>query len=564
MKAKYVSKAQWLGYMTAAILIASLEPSFAEPKKTATKKAAQRAANDTKSEAAVEGKAALTAQPTTLPASPDVLHSALAEDPSLTHEGDVFPVGYANRPAKPEEEKLSIFGRVMFRAMTGQQDSPYSHGNDFDNPDFNFRRLRLGAIYQGSKNWGALIHLRLENAMNVGPGVAPNRGLIQEANLWYQWDFMRTKITAGMINQPFAREYQVSSANLVNIERGMVNDALQQFDNGIQINFNPLREFDKKLDRYVTVYGMIGTGGGGGGDFNGGRRVDLYAPINLTSSGATTNNPNASTPISPFFYGRININPLGAMQRGNKEVGWVEGEEMFLTENKISFGAALAGTNETRITNSIRPEYQTRAPTVAPFSGAAIATNAFQFVPMPITLSSNTSGTNSVGQCAPGVQCSLLAQTYDVKGNLLGFYFDAQYSYFGGAAGQNVTGVTATIGRNFHISKGMWIMPLIRYDFMKGNFGNAMGHYNTSGLSSDPSNQITKLWAGLNFYIDKNLAKIQVAYAKTLNNYQGYDNGSNALAPYKQDMIIVNAVTSFWTGAQIADKPNADLSGRQP
>jgi hypothetical protein len=37
-----------------------------------------------------------------------------------------------------------------------------------------------------------------------------------------------------------------------------------------------------------------------------------------------------------------------------------------------------------------------------------------------------------------------------------------------------------------------------------------------------------------------------------------------AIAAYKQDMVIVQATASFWTGAEIADKPNADLSGRQP
>jgi hypothetical protein len=441
-------------------------------------------------------------------------HPALAQDPSLTNEKDVYPNGYANRPSKPEEEKLSIFGRVMFRAISGQQDTAWApQGNDYGTPDFNFRRLRLGAIYQGGKSWGGMVHMRLENAMSNAPSVGPSRGLVQEASLWYQWKFLNSKVQAGMINQPFAREYQVSSANLVVIERGMVIDALQQFDNGVLVKFDPLAPLGGNYSHMITVYGMVGTGGGGGGDFDVGRREDLYSCINKTSGAS------CQGAVSPFFYGRVNFNPLGVMKRGKKLVGWVEGEEMFLTENKISFGAGFAGTNETRITNSMRDEYRPRS-----------SSGAFNLVSMPLTLSSNTNGlsgsaNNSSGQCDAGTQCSLFAQTYDLKGSLYGIYFDAAYQYLGGAAGQNITGFTGTLGYNIHISKGTWIMPIVRYDFMKGNFKNVGGHSNTSELSSDPANQLAYVWVGVNLFIDKNLAKIQVAYAKSLNNqYAGYSS----------------------------------------
>lgn len=529
-----------------------------------------------KTVAAEPAKPAVTAH-AVAPATPAVSNdSALNEDPSLTNEKDVFPNGYSNRPAKPAEEKLSIFGRVMFRGVTGQQDTMYSRpGQDFGIADMNFRRLRLGAVYQGSKNWGALVHLRLENAFGypATSGTNPlSRGLIQEAFMWYQWDFMRTRITAGMINQPFAREYQISSANLAIIERGMVVDALQQFDNGLMLNINPLREIDKKFDRYMTIYGMVGTGNGGAGDFGAGRRTDANAPINGATAGSTT----AYAPASPFFYGRININPLGGFNRGKKEVGWVEGEEMFLRENKISLGAGIAGTNETHIQNNLRTEYQPRNPQYSAQSGSVAPTGLaiYNQTAIPLTLATNTSGVaNTAGQCDPGVQCSILAQTYDIKGRLYGVYFDAAYTYIGGNAGQNVSGITGTIGYNFHIKDGLWIMPIFRYDYMQGNFkyqnaGTNAVHAAPSGTShafaSDPANQMTWLWFGVNIFLDKNLAKLQLAYAKSMNNWQGYDVNNSALGAFKQDMFIAQATYSFWTGAELADKPDHEMSGRQP
>lgn len=547
-----------------ALGIAIILPGFlqAAPKKmVAPKNTELTAETETKAKAA-------TAQATNV--VPANAHSAVKEDPSLSNEKDVFPNGYSNRPAKPEEEKLSIFGRVMFRGVSGQQDTMYSRpGQDFGVADMNFRRLRLGAVYQGNKNWGALVHLRLENAFGypATSGTNPlSRGLIQEAFGWYQWDFMRTRVTFGMINQPFAREYQVGSANLVNIERGMVLDALQQFDNGLMLNFNPLKAIDNKWDRYMTVYGMVGTGNGGAGDFGAGRRMDANAPINGATAGSTT----AYAPASPFFYGRVNINPLGGFNRGKKEVGWVEGEEMFLTENKLSFGAGLAGTNETHIQNNLRTEYQPRNPQYSAYSGSVAPTGLaiYNQAAIPLTLSTNTSGVaNTAGQCDPGVQCGILAQTYDIKGRLYGIYFDAAYTYIGGNAGQNVSGITGTIGYNFHIKDGMWIMPVFRYDYMQGNFRNTNLVHNVGtshAFASDPSNQLTWLWFGVNIYLDKNLAKLQLAYAKSMNKWQGYDVNDSPLAAYKQDMFIAQVTYSFWTGAEVADKPGYEMSGRQP
>lgn len=534
--------------------------------------AAKKGAAAKKPAATEVAQPAATAQPLAPITAPAHSHSSLNEDPSLTNEKDVWPNGYANRPAKPEEEKLSIFGRVMFRGISGQQDTMYSRpGQDYGLADMNFRRLRLGAIYQGSKNWGALVHLRLENSFN-SPGTSGSnplgRGLVQEANLWYQWDFMRTRLTAGMINQPFAREYQVSSANLVIIERGMVIDALQQFDNGLMLNFNPLKAIDPKLDRYMTVYGMVGTGNGGAGDFGTGRRIDENSAIN-GSTGSS-----AYAPSSPFYYGRININPLGGFKRGKKEVGWVEGEEMFVTENKISIGAGLAGTNETHIANNLRTEYQPRNQQYSMQSGSLVPTgaNIYAQTAIPLTLSTNTNGKTGTanansGQCDAGVQCSLLAQTYDIKGVLYGFYFDASYAYMGGAAGQNISGWNASLGYNFHIKEGLWIMPVVRYDYMQGNFSNSSAHNvgTSHAFASDPANQMSWLWVGVNIYLDKNLAKLQLAYAKSLSSkWQGYDVNDSPLAAYKQDMVIAQATYSFWTGADAADRPNRELSGRQP
>ncbi|HNI88379.1 MAG TPA: hypothetical protein PKX55_09490, partial [Leptospiraceae bacterium] len=60
-----------------------------------------------------------------------------------------LPDAFAHRPDDTSKEKLTVYGRIQFRGVTGSEQSPYSNGNnDFSALDWNFRRLRLGAMYE--------------------------------------------------------------------------------------------------------------------------------------------------------------------------------------------------------------------------------------------------------------------------------------------------------------------------------------------------------------------------------------------------------------------------------
>ena len=153
-----------------------------------------------------------------------------------------------------------------------------------------------------------------------------------------------------------------------------------------------------------------------------------------------------------------------------------------------------------------------------------------------------------------------MAETIDFSGTWKGIYVTGAGTYFGGNAGGNITSITGTLGYNIHIKGGTWIMPIVRYDFMKGNFANSNIHSMPTGygasLSSDSANQITVLWGGVNFFIDKHLLKLQLFYALNVNNYKGYDASGNSLGGYNQNLIIFQAQGTFWTGADIALKPD--------
>lgn len=521
-------------------------------------------------------------QPKTEPAKPVApvpapeKKDAPKTDPSLTNDQDMLPNGHlSHRVATPKQEKLTILGRIQMRAMSGQQDTVYSNpGTDYGLVDFNFRRLRLGALYQGDHHWGVLINLRLENALNktsvnqstctvtstpstctTAVSLNDNRGIIHEANLWYNFDFMRTSVIFGMINVPFSREFLASSANLLNIERALGTNPQNQFDNGLMVRLNPLKVVDKKLDRYLTVWGMVGTGHGGGGDFGFGRRYDS---TNVPASNGTVPAGTSSTytPTAPMFYGRIQYNALGGISRGSREIGWQDGEEIFQNDLKLSFGAAIMGTKEMKITNPMPVEYTARL------------NNNVGSIPLSMATGSAGNGTGSC-QVSGGVaqNCNLIAHTYDVVATWKGMYFSAAFFYYGGAAGQNITSYNAMIGYNLPLGISTYVMPVIRYDYMQGNFNNSgtygtssAFHTNTSGLASDPANQMTVWWVGVNLLADKHLFKLQLFYQINQNSWKGYDNSGSSLGGYAQNMVIFQAQGTFWTGADIANKPtHADL-----
>lgn len=257
-----------------------------------------------------------------------------------------------------------------------------------------------------------------------------------------------------------------------------------------------------------------------------------------------------------MFYGRIQYNALGGISRGSREIGWQDGEEIFQNDLKLSFGAAIMGTKEMKITNPMPVEYSARL------------NDNVGSIPLSMATGSAGAGTGSC-QVSGGVAqtCNLIAHTYDVVATWKGMYFSAAFFYYGGAAGQNITSYNAMIGYNLPLGISTYVMPVIRYDYMQGNFNNSgtygtssAYHTNTSGLASDPANQMTVWWLGVNLLADKHLFKLQLFYQINQNSWKGYDNSGTSLGGYAQNMVIFQAQGTFWTGAEIANKPaHADL-----
>lgn len=438
------------------------------------------------------------------------------------------------KPELKKEEKLFITGRIQVRAMSGQQDTFWSTGtSDYNIVDFNFRRLRLGAVYQLDKHWGMVVDMRLENALNrsyvttktgncggttcvTGVTLNDSRGLLQEANLSYQHEFLGLAVSLGLIRMPFNREYFTTSANLINIERAMATNSVHQWDNGLRIDLYPLRELlGPKYKYFLGIYGMVSTGHGGAGDAGYGRRYDT-----LQTQGGS------SATVSPMFSGRVEYNVFGGLAKEGKEIAWREGDEIFQKELKISIGAGFLGTNETKAGERLSTEY-------TPRSTAISLTSA--------------SGAGACVALASGESCNLFAQTYDITATYAGFYGNVAYQHYGGRAGGNVTGYNVTLGYNMPVYGKAYLMPVVRYDFMKANTAAP----NSSGLSSDPANQFHMVWVGINLFHSHHNLKLQLFYNIFANQYKGYDAAGNSLGGYSQNLLIFQAQVNFKTGVGI-------------
>lgn len=415
-----------------------------------------------------------------------------------------------------EKKKLQITGRIQTRMMSGERDTFWSTGTaDYNLLDFNFRRLRLGAQYKIDENWGMVVDLRLENAIDrsyitqktgnctgatciTEVKLHDNRGLLQEANLSYNHRFMHLKFSLGLVRMPFNREYFTTSSNLVNIERAMATGAVHQWDNGLRVDVHPLAAIlGERYAYYLSLHGMVSTGHGGGGDAGYGRRFDM-----------TQTQGDQNRGVSPFLTTRIEFNPWGGLNREGKAGAWKEGNEIFQRDLKVSFGLGFAGTLETKIGQKMSTEYTPTSTSIALTSG---------------------SGTD------------LWAQTYDMTAVYKGMYLNAAYQHYGGSAGNNITGYNVTVGYALPLYDMAYLMPVLRYDFLKGNLAAAR----SSGLSSDPANQFQMLWVGLNYFHSHHDLKLQLFYNIADNAYKGYDSTGNALGGYAQNLIVFQAQLNF-------------------
>ncbi len=465
---------------------------------------------------------------------------------------NAYPNHLTSRPEELQKERLTITGRVQFRGISAQTGSNYNNGNnDFNSVDWNFRRLRLGFQYQGGSWWGALVNIRGENMLNApyvvqtkntagdvtNVSLKESRGYMQEALLYFNVPFWGARISLGQIATQFQREYLMSSANFVALERSYMTNAIPQFDMGVNLRLMPLKDyFEGKYERYLTIDLMAGNGHGAGGDYGTGRRQDL----------TVAGRPNQPVLISPLYFARVQWNVFGGLIKENgSNVGWQEGEEIFQKDLKLSFGGALMQTQNASFSSG-------------PASSLAVDGAVPRGYPTQYLLTTQTTPDNSTADCTvPSYQTSacqpklgLVGHTYDGTFSWNGIYLSGAYTIFSGAASNNLSGYQITAGYNLKVFDKYYIMPVVRYDFMKADF-NRDGKMDDTDLRK-------YYWVGLNLFGDKHLFKAQLFYEIPILKL-GVD-------PITREPVVINNQTvyfqlqaTFWTGAVSPDQLDTRL-----
>lgn len=478
--------------------------------------------------------------------------------PTSSKWATTLPDGFMHRPDDTAKEKLTITGRMQFRGVAGSMQSPYSNGHsDFNAMDWNFRRLRLGAMYENDW-WGMNIQLRMENFLTrpdvvttttTVPGTAAgtsttvvnsvrmkdNRGLLHEAALYAKHPFAGLRFSVGQLNTQFTREYLQSSANFITLERSIITNAIPQFDLGVMVQANPLKELGHKWERYLQVSMMVGNGKGAAGDFGTGRRQDL-----------TSSNRWGTTLISPTYYARVQYNVFGGLVRESdgKEVNWQEGEEIFQKNMKLSIGSAVMQTkNFTPNTLSV-PEYTPGTTNVFNLL------NGQQGNPDNGTMTATTVGGLVMNLPNYGVQNNvttpgrpsfgLVGHTYDATFTVNGFYLSGAFTRYSGSASNELHAWHTTVGYNFKITDKMYLMPVLKYEEVRGDF-------HRDGNSHDPNDILRVYWAGLNLFGDKHHFKAQLFYQILGNKFDRDPNTGNYMA-IDDRRIYLQFQGNFWTG----------------
>ncbi|MBK9502282.1 MAG: hypothetical protein IPO06_23475 [Leptospiraceae bacterium] len=483
----------------------------------------------------------------------------------MPREITTLPDGFAHRPDDVKKEKITVYGRMQFRGVSGSVESPYSNGHsDFNAVDWNFRRLRFGTMYENDW-WGMNIQFRMENMVNrpntattttnVVTGVSnnngiitttttpvvntvrmsDNRGYVHEALIYAKHPYAGLRLTFGQMNTQFTREYLQSSANFITLERSIITNAIPQFDLGVMVSALPLKELGHKWERYLQVSLMVGNGKGAGGDYGTGRRQDL-----------TTANRWGTVLISPTYYARAQYNVFGGLKReaDGKEVNWQEGEEVFQKEMKWSIGAGYMQTANFQPNTLAVPEYMpgtTNAFNLLngqqsnPDRGSTtnvIVNNITMSVPnYNVQNSATTPGRPSFG---------LVGHTYDTTFTFQGAYITGAYTKYTGAASNNLHAWHTTIGYNIPIMDKYYIMPVLKYEEIAGDF-------HRDGNSHNQNDILRVYWAGVNLFGDKHHFKAQLFYQILGNKFDVNPNTGNYTA-IDDRRIYLQLQGNFWTG----------------
>jgi hypothetical protein len=443
--------------------------------------------------------------------------------------------GFANRPKDLTNERLLILGRVQLRGLSGQTESAYNNGNsDYNAMDWNFRRVRLGFMYEGGSWWGMQMHLRVEDAINrpyittqTDPvtgnveqvNLRDNRGILQQANMWFHVPYMDSMLVLGMFRLPFLREWN-TAANMMAPERSFAHSTLHQFDIGAQYVFHPLSLVSNKYKNHVLARVSM-TNGAGAGHEGTGRRIAL----NETRGGTQ---PHL---VSPMYHWRVTYDPFGGFIRDGYDIGWHEGEEIFQSNQRLSIGMGGAHTRELQTISSYDP--LTRGVPSQSFLTVQSTPSGGRYSPNgPNYLVDNTETTP--GRREMGIN----AFTYDFTYTIDGYYASAAYTRFTGAASNDVENYNYTLGYVFKF-KNVHIMPAFRSDVIEGDF-------NRNGRR-DPTDILRSNWIGFNVFADRHLMKFQVFYQITKDRF-GLDPVSNQTRDMDNNLFYFQAQMTFWSG----------------
>jgi hypothetical protein len=438
--------------------------------------------------------------------------------------------GFANRPRDLEDEKLLILGRVQFRGMSGQKESSFNNGSaDYNAVDWNFRRVRLGFMYQGGKWWGGQLHLRVEDAINrpyittrnnpdTGAveqvNIRDNRGLLQQANIWFNIPVMESVLVLGMFRLPFLREWH-TAANMMTPERSFAHSNLHAFDMGVQYAFHPLGLISKKLEQYILARVSM-TNGSGAGHEGLGRRAGL----------TETRGGTKPLHMSPAYHWRVTYNPFGGFIKDGYDVGWHEGEEIFQANQRLSIGIGGASIKEL----SQVAVYDPNTRGVSPISFLTVQnTPTGGGTDYLLDNSRTTPGRRELG---------VSANTFDLTYTINGYYFSGAYTRFRGSAANDVKAYNYTLGYLIPIKK-MHLMPVFRYDVIEGDFDR--------NGRRDPTDILKTSWIGFNFFADRHLMKFQLFYQIQQDKF-GTNAYTNKFRDMDNNLFYFQVQMTFWSG----------------
>jgi hypothetical protein len=456
--------------------------------------------------------------------------------------------GFANRPKNLEHERLLILGRVQLRGMSGQTESAFNNGkSDYNAVDWNFRRVRLGFMYEGDSWWGMQMHLRIEDAINrpyittqTNPttgavervNLRDNRGILQQANMWFNIPYMDSMLVLGMFRLPFLREWN-TAANMLTPERSFAHSTLHQFDIGAQYIFHPLSLWSKKYKRHLMVR-VSGTNGAGAGHEGTGRRIAL----------AETRGGTQPLLVSPAYHWRITYNPFGGFIRDGYDVGWHEGEEIFQSNQRLSLGIGGAHMRELALTAAYDP--QTRGVPTQSFLTPQTTPSGGAFNPAGPNFNVDNTETT------PGrPELGVTAMTYDFTYTIKGYYVSAAYTRFKGSAANDVSTYNYTLGYIFPI-KSFHVMPVFRSDVIEGDF-------NRNGVR-DETDILRNYWVGVNVFADRHLMKFQFFYQIAQDKF-GTNPYTNRGRDMDNNLFYFQVQMTFWSGTLKMD--DKEMGGLQ-